>query len=166
MPRLLRPAIDLKTKLRVLCRQLGEMFVDDVVAMAEENRCLGTIVNEKLATLAQLLRCDPLDMHLDHDPALGAREKVFRGGVHVGYRPDANDPEYLVYRTEADHKRKTNLRGDGAQHPDRVLIKKQRRREREAEVALGLRKPKPKAKIRSANRWPTKGVRKINWRRP
>lgn len=149
MPRLLRPAIPFDVKLRVLCRQLGEMFVEDVVAMAEENRCLGTLVNEKLATLALLLKCDPLDMRLDHDPALGAREKVFKAGVHVGYRPDANDPEHLIYRTEADHKRKTNLRGDGAQHPDRVLIKKQRRREREAEIALGLRKPKPKARIPS-----------------
>lgn len=164
MPRLLRPAIPLDVKLRVLCRQLGELFVEDVVAMAKENRCLGTLVKEKLAMLAQLLNCDPLDMRLDHDPALGAREKVFKRGVHVGYKPDANDPEHLIYRTEADHKRKTNVRGDGAQHPDRVLIKRERRRQREAEVALGLRKPKPKARIRS--RPFPKAKRKINWRKP
>ena len=81
-------------------------------------------------------------VHLDHHPALAAREKVFRNGEHVGYIPAANDPDYLLYREEAEHRLKTNVRGDGAQHPDRVLIKKQRRLERGP-------KPKRGPKIRS-----------------
>src|SRR5882672_7761890 len=74
--------------------------------------------------------------HLDHDPPLGAREKMGhwdeekKDFVIVGYRPDAKDPEYLIYRTAHEHQIKTNVRGVGAQHPDRVLIKRQRRRER------------------------------------
>lgn len=93
--------------------------------------------------------------HLDHDPALGAREKIMRGGEIVGYRPAANDPEYLVYRLAGDHKIKTNVRGEHGQHPDRVLIKKQRRRER----------PQPKRRVakiaqREEYRWPSRPFRK------
>jgi len=154
MPRLLRPAIPLSVKLRVLLRQLGDAFPDEMINIAEEQGSLGLLVHDSLQRLAVLLGCDVKDLRLDHDPALGSREKVFKRGIHVGYRPDANDPEHLIYRTHADHLRKTNLRGDGAQHPDRVLIKKQRRREREAEVALGLRKPKPKAKIAGRSNFP------------
>jgi hypothetical protein len=82
-------------------------------------------------------------VHLDHDPPLGARVKIKRGGVIIGYRPAANDPRHLVYRTAAEHRIKTNVRGEHGQHPDRVLIKKQRRRERPA-------RPKPKRK------WPSR----------
>lgn len=66
-------------------------------------------------------------IHLDHDPPLRAREFNERTGK---YKPAANDPDYLVYRTAEDHKRKTNLRGDGAQYADRVLIKRARRRDK------------------------------------
>ena len=154
MPRLLRPAIPLAVKLRVLLRQLGDAFPDEMIAIAEEQGSLGLLVYDKMDELAHLLKADRGDLRLDHDPALGAREKVFRRGVHVGYKPDANDPEHLVYRTEADHKRKTNLRGDGAQHPDRVLIKKNRRLERRAAEAAGLVKPRPKTTIKSRSSWP------------
>lgn len=167
MPRLFRPHIDLETKLRVLLRDLGDAFPEDMVEIAKEQRCLGTLVKEKEAELAALLGCKPDEIDYDHDPALGAREKVFdRFGVHVEYRPAANDPDHLFAKDRTRHRLKTNVKGDHGQHPDRVLIKKQRRREREAEVALGLRKMKPKAVLRSANRWPAKGARKINWRKP
>jgi hypothetical protein len=81
-------------------------------------------------------------LHLDHDPPLAARKKIKRGGIVVGYEPDANDPDYLTYRTADDHRLKTNVRGDGAQYPDRVLIKKIRRIER----------PRPKRKYK----WPSR----------
>lgn len=154
MPRLLRPPIDLATKLRVLLRQLGDAFPDDMIEIAREQGCLGLLVNDKKAELARLLDSDPTYLRLDHHPALGAREKVYRLGIHVGYKPDACDPEYLIYRTEADHKRKTNLRGDGAQHPDRVLIKRNRRIERREAEAAGLAKPRMKAKIAGRNSFP------------
>lgn len=51
------------------------------------------------------------------------------------YEPDANDPDHLFYRPhgpefDGSHLIKTNVRGDHGQHPDRVLIKKQKRLER------------------------------------
>ncbi len=131
MPRLLRPHIPLETRCRVALRQLGEMWPDRFLDGA---RMIGWSMRETLdhllARLSELLACDVKSLALDHDPALAAREKVFRKGVHVGYVPDANDPEYLIYREKHAHHIKTNVRGDGAQHPDRVLIKKNRRIER------------------------------------
>jgi hypothetical protein len=81
--------------------------------------------------------------HLDHDPPLGARMKRTMLDGTIVYSPDANDPRHLVYRTAVDHQIKTNVSGEHGQHPDRVLIKKQRRRERPA-------RPKPK------RRWPSR----------
>lgn len=136
MPRLLRPHIPLEVECRVALRQLGEMWPDKVIGewrYGPRNRARNfTLLRSRLlAQLCQLLNCEPVDLRLDHDPALGAREKVFnRNGKHVGYVPDANDPEYLIYREKHAHHIKTNVRGDGAQHPDRVLIKKNRRIER------------------------------------
>lgn len=144
MPRLLRPYIPLEVRCRVALRQLGELFIDRAIDARRPRRDAGYMVgvvglsgggfgaylDELLGRLAELLACDVKSLALDHDPALGAREKVFRKGEHVGYRPDANDPEYLIYREKHAHHIKTNVRGDGAQHPDRVLIKKNRRIER------------------------------------
>ena len=144
MPRLLRPHIPLEVRCRVVLRQLGEMFVDQAIENRRPRRDAGYMVgvvglpgggfgaylDELLDRLAELLDCDVKSLALDHDPALGARRKVFRKGVHVGYVPDANDPEHLIYREKHAHHIKTNVRGDGAQYPDRVLIKRNRRLER------------------------------------
>ena len=93
-------------------------------------------------------------VHLDHDPPLGARKKVFKRGVHVDYDPPANDPRYLVYRLAVDHRTKTNVRGEHGQHPDRVLIKKNRRLE---ERQSGKVPPRRKAKIaQRKNPWPSR----------
>jgi hypothetical protein len=67
--------------------------------------------------------------HLDHEPPLACRQKIKRKGL-IRYRPDANDPDYLVYRSKQSHREKTFIRGDGAQYPDRVRIAKIRRIER------------------------------------
>lgn len=128
MPRLLRPHIPLEVRCRVVLRQLGEMWVDD--AVSHRKTSARRFLDELLSALAELLGCEPKDLRLDHDPALGARQKIFRKGAHVGYTPDANDPKHLIYREKHAHHIKTNVRGDGAQHPDRVLIKKNRRIER------------------------------------
>lgn len=45
---------------------------------------------------------------LDHDPALGLRERTPDGG----YIPDQHDPDYLVWRDAEEHAVKT--RGNGA----------------------------------------------------
>ena len=134
MPRLLRPHIPLEVRCRVALRQLGEMWVGEAIEAHRPRRGSGGGFNdylfELLERLARLLDCDVESLRLDHDPALGAREKVFQLGVHVDYIPAANDPEFLIYREKHAHHIKTNVRGDGAQHPDRVLIKKNRRIER------------------------------------
>lgn len=90
--------------------------------------------------------------HLDHDPPLRTRLYNPRlKDVAARYTPNANDPNHLTYRTEHEHRIKTNVRGEHGQHPDRVLIKRERKRERK------YRKPVPtfrRRKLRSANRWP------------
>lgn len=141
MPRLLRPAIPLIVKCRVALRQLGEMWPETVIK--ENKGRYGAMLADLLARLADLLGCSVAELHLDHNPALGAREKVFRKGVHVDYVPPANDPDSLIYREAGAHRIKTNHHGDGAQHPDRVLIKRQRHHERG---------PKPKKKHKWASR--------------
>lgn len=160
MPKLLRPYIPLEVRCRVVLRQLGEMFIDDVLA-AHKGR-LPALLRVKLNELASLLGCTAQDLRLDHDPALGARQKIFNeAGEHVDYIPAANDPEFLIYREKHAHHIKTNVRGDGAQHPDRVLIKRNRQMERPPKP-----KPKrawPKRQLQSGSNWP-KG-RKIPTRR-
>lgn len=165
MARLLRPHIDLETKLRVLLRQLGDAFPDEMIAIARNRRTLGILVQYKQEKLAELLGCDAREIDYDHDPPLGAREKVFSHGVHVEYSPRANDPDHIVARPRSVHKFKTNVRGEHGQHPDRVLIKKNRRIEQREEERLGLRKPKPTVRMKSANRWPPRGSRPLNGKR-
>lgn len=109
---------------------------------------LGCRLDFLLRLLAKQIGCDLSDLRLDHDPPLAARPKERRGlGKKTYYVPDANDPDHLFYRPhgpefEGSHLIKTNVRGDHGQHPDRVLIKKQRRIERGP-------KPKRGPKIRS-----------------
>lgn len=185
MPRLLRPHIPLDVRCRVVLRQLGEMWPEVVLAhWRKEPGGLGAFLKHELRELAEILNCEVKALHLDHDPALGSREKVFRKGQHVGYKPDANDPEHLYYREAVAHRLKTNVRGLHGQHPDRVLIKKNRRLEKKAKKPtfkqttraiasrFGFRPDKlnPKRKwakrpLKSASRWPAKGTQKIR-RRP
>lgn len=96
-----------------------------------------TIRLEQLrSALAEQIGCDVKDLRLDHDPPLGARPRRRSGlGRKTYYTPDANDPDHLFYRPHGpehagSHLVKTNIRGDHGQHPDRVLIKKERKRER------------------------------------
>lgn len=169
MPRLLRPSIPDSAKLAVVLRQLGEMFPGPVLATARKSRTISTTLTNRLCILADLLGCQPGDLHLDHDPPLATRDKVRnRAGEHIGYRPAANDPEFLIYRTAQAHRIKTNVRGDGALHPDRVYIKRARRRER---AAKALKKPKGAflhrgsgkgtPGLKSRSQWPPRGSRKL-----
>jgi hypothetical protein len=184
MPRLLRPPIPLDVKLRVLLRQLGEMWPDAVIRAAREERRLGAAVTEKYTELSQLLRPGEkiVALQLDHDPALENREKLVllpggrkarliivpEGGEVVRYYPDANDPEHLIYREKHAHHIKTNVRGDGAQFPDRVLIKRERRRQngkqKKSRPVLSNRAGLKSLKRRIPNRrdpWPPRGSRPL-----
>jgi hypothetical protein len=133
MPRLYRPHIPLDVQARVLIRQRGYLFPDKEIVGARLEG-LRAFVDRQKRMLAAFLHCDVRDLRLDHDPALGTRMKRshFNGKKWISfYSPDANDPDHLIYREKHAHHIKTNVRGEHGQHPDRVLIKKERRRLRE-----------------------------------
>lgn len=170
MARLYRPSIPVEVKCRVVLRQLGEMFIDEVINRDRPRpgdaymkgikayvprRGLTVLLAEKLSTLAELLNCKVEDLRLDHHPALAARPRTGEGKNTV-YDPKANNPEFLIYREKHAHHIKTNVRGDGAQHPDRVLIKRERRRQKREQHPLDIvagRKWRSRP-LKSASRWP------------
>ena len=150
--RLPRPYIPVLVKCTVVLRQLGELWPEEILAEVGASK---QFLNQKLVWLARLLDCEVGELRLDHDPALGARAKIWnKAGEIVAYVPDANDPDHLVYRTKHAHYIKTNVRGDGAKFPDRVLIKRARRQEkgtspRRKKVWPSRPFPKIKSKIHS-----------------
>jgi hypothetical protein len=132
VPRLFRPSIPVAVKVRVALCQLGELWPDRVIA---ERRSapggLGALLRERLTALGEILgQRGAESLHLDHRPPLAVRRRFPRNDGTCRYEPDANDPEFLVYLTADAHRFKTNQRGDGAQHPDRVLIRRARRLEK------------------------------------
>lgn len=182
MARLLRPSIPVEIKCRVALRQLGEAWPDDVilanrfVPRVVPSRSLGKLLDRLLGQLATLLNCPREQLHLDHDPALENRMKVFRDGAHIDYVPAANDPEWLFYRPygaefAGSHKVKTFIRGDHGQYSDAALARKNKRIAKKRAVNLAQNGKRGGAlgtgrgKLRSANRWPPKGSRKIQNRR-
>lgn len=154
MSRLPRPPIPIVVKLFVALRDLGDMPADKIVAHVEtqrRNRRLGVRLSQVLQSLAAKLGCARDELRLDHEPPLGARAKIWKGGVVggeiIGYVPAANDPDHLGYRPHAttfdgSHDTKTRIRGEHGQHSDIVRIKRQRRLERRE-----AGKERPKAKI-------------------
>ena len=150
MPRLYRPHIPLEVRCRVVLRQLGELWPDDVIARHKTRPGdaylkgigvfvprggLAALLASKLDALAVLLDCKIEDLRLDHDPALATRMKRTMPNGTVVYSPDANSPGHLIYREKHAHHIKTNVRGDHGQHPDRVLIKRERKRQKDKRPA-------------------------------
>ena len=155
MSRLPRPHIPLSVRVQVAARQAGFVNLELFLRLHKGGfaKVLDRLLyGDDLGPCAGFKRDQPI--HLDHDPPLGAREKIWKDGEIVGYVPAANDPEYLIYRLKVDHQVKTNIRGEHGQHPDRVLIKRQRRRDRKS-------RPRPKQNIRGRSSWPI--GRKVQW---
>lgn len=160
MPRLYRPSISVEIRCRVVLRQLGELFIDDViranrfVPRVSSPRSLGRLLADRLPKLAELLGCAVKDLRLDHDPALENRMKLLReysgtvsrtkwvmvvpdGADVIKYDPPANSLDHLRYRPHAaefdgSHHIKTNVRGDNGQFPDNTIAKRERRRQKKA----------------------------------
>ena len=153
MPRLHRPNIPLSVRCRVAMRQLGELWPDEALKAHEGG--LGAFLDRLLFKLAELLGCEVADFRLDHDPALATRRRKGEG-KKTRYFPDANDPEFLIYREKHAHHIKTNVRGDGAQYPDRVLIKRAKNKRRKVRKRKARWASRP---LRSASRWPKRGMR-------
>ena len=182
MSRLPRPPISLAVKLTITLRQNG-CSIDvarERVENARKERKLGVDLEGELFLLAATLGCPRDQLRLDHNPALENREKLVlllsgrtklvvivpNGAKVLRYFPDANDPEYMIYRPHSpefagSHLIKTNVSGDGAQHSDRAMAAKNKN------IARNRDPKRRKAKIRSASRWPPRGSRKIqNKKRP
>lgn len=146
--RLYRPYIPLDIRCRTILRQLGELWPDEVIRSAPR---LAKLLLDKKIEFANLIGCKELDLRLDHDPPLAARQRNGEGKDTV-YTPDANDPEFLFYRPhgtqfEGSHDVKTRIRGDHGQYSDLVLIKRERRR------AL---KQKRRSAAKSKRKWPNR----------
>jgi hypothetical protein len=144
--RLYRPHIPVEVKCRVVLRQLGEMWPDD--AIKNWHGHYGILLAGSLGRLSALLGCSVCDLRLDHDPPLALRtqDQLHYGGkLKTVYLPDANDPEYLIYRSAANHDIKTRVRGDGAQFSDLAKIRREKKRNRP---------PKPK------RAWPSRPFRR------
>jgi hypothetical protein len=141
--KLVRPYCPLKVRLEVIARQVIAAHKLRDVLWVE------AVIPRDSARLKHLIETMFGDqpVHLDHDPPLCLREII---DAEAGrYEPDANDPRYLVYRTEDEHKIKTFVRGDGAQFSDAAKRRRKIRAERQE-------RPRP-------NRWPPRGSRLLQW---
>lgn len=168
-----RPYIPIAVRVKVAERQLG-VDVDPSLPILPLGKRLRS---------ALLLLFGDAKVALDHDPALVNRrqyQRRSRGKLRTFYDPSANDPRHLIYReagfTGSDHDIKTRVRGDGAQLSDLAIVRKRKRKARKVHVTpirgrvkVGMRVTGAGirgGKIVSANRWPPKGARKINWGKP
>jgi len=146
--RLPRPYIPYDVRVQVAARQI----IEAGLTWATDATLDALPESKKLHALLLILFCDDEmgHLHLDHDPALVNRKKIYRNGAHVDYDPPANDPRYLVYRTRQDHDIKTRVRGDGAQRSDLAQRRYLKR------VARNRSPDKPKKKIpqRKNFEWP------------
>lgn len=147
-----RPYIPLEVRVLVAERQVREIRPDYEPLQASKW--------VRLQSMIAILR-EPhgKKLELHHRPALLNRQQVKIAGVIVGYLPDANDHRYLVYLPEDEHDIETRVRGLGAQLSDLAQARKNRKITRRL-----AGKPKRKTRLRSANRWPPKGSRRVNWR--
>jgi hypothetical protein len=106
-----RPYISIATRILVAERQLflqeGHLHRSPLL---EKYRCLHIGKKDRLQWLLKVLFQDDVPQ-LDHDPALILRPFNEETGK---YDPDANDPEFLVWREKADHQEKTTGRRPGA----------------------------------------------------
>ena len=134
-----RPYIPIDIRLQVAERQFGYSLVT-----------IGQSKKERLKLVLKLL-FDGEPYHLDHDPALEHRQKLYHNCVHVAYSPPANDPDHLIYRKADNHRIKTFVRGDGAQLSDAAKARKDKRIARN-------RDPK-----RRKYKWPKQKIRNRPW---
>ena len=187
--RLCRPYIPFIVRCRVAARQIGwgERSMDGQKAAIEMLLCLhrpdhggeqGTtgyarLLRNILAELGPKLGCEPKDLQLDHDPAL--ENRPFNKRTQK-YTPDANDPDFLLYREKHAHKIKTLVRGDGAQLSDAAQARKRKRAERKKHLQAGSarrRQKRPSQVKRAADsgakvrrKWPSRPLRgKTQWPR-
>lgn len=147
-----RPTIPLSVRVQVAERQVEHGLWWPLYRSAVE---AGLPMGKRLQALLQHL---PKGAQLDHDPALILRPFNPRSGK---YTPDANDPEFLIYREPREHLEKTIGRKRDAEKTvttkgsDQWLKAKFNRLE-------GRTKKRPKQKIpQRANPWPRRKLRAV-----
>ncbi len=112
--RLPRPYIPISVRIQVAWRQVIEARKTcDVSASV-----FSVDAKYELNILLQVLFGVGANIHLDHDPPLMLRDIIKTRDGKIKYLPDANDPNFLMYRKAEDHRIKTIVRGDGAQRSD------------------------------------------------
>jgi hypothetical protein len=121
-----RPHVPLRVKIKVAEKQLvRSKNVLGLIDACSEGVRVEMARGPYLILLLSKLGVGP--WHLDHEPPLMLRRRRRDGG----YIPDANNPEFLIWRTKEDHRIKTFIRGDGAQLSDagkrRKEIKKRKK---------------------------------------
>ena len=123
--RLHRPHIPFAVRIKVAQRQLRDFRTE--LTRGERERT-EVFLDRLLAHLAYCLTGKLFTpLQLDHDPALTNR--IFSKRTKR-YKPAANDPRFLIYRTTDGHDIKTRIRGDGAQLSDLALRRKNKRIEK------------------------------------
>lgn len=121
-----RPHIPIHVRIKVAKRQL-RLFGASSALLERAGDRADIYLDRLLSGLSMYMGCLFEPLQLDHDPALCNR-KYFP--ISGRYKPAANDPRYLIYRTKEDHETKTRLRGEGAQLSDLALRRKFKRIEK------------------------------------
>lgn len=135
-----RPSIPASVKVAVAIRQLNALSNGKVPERNDEP--FPQYLSRLLHSLSQYFSCDPSSLELHHRPALINRPFNPRTNR---YKPEANDPDHLIYLEENTHRIETLVRGVGAMRSDIS----ERQHQRRMDENRGKRKRKPKAKIAS-----------------
>lgn len=142
-----RPHIPLRVRVTVAHRQLvyrGLWTKAHIRLMADSPMPAGHQLKHAIGLLFEGRKVE-----LHHRPALENREKIFKDGVHVGYRPHPNNPDFLIYLENNDknndHYIETHVRGVGARRSDTG----ERNHQKAMERNRGLRPSKKSRPIKS-----------------
>lgn len=122
-----RPYIPLRVRVQVAVRQCRELGLCEGV-FSSDFRNLATALRYFLGHIHGNQKVE-----LHHRPALCNRARCLSsiaGGIR--YDPDANDPDYLVYLSAADHDIETRVRGQHGDYSDLAKARKRKRIERKA----------------------------------
>ena len=134
-----RPHVPLEIQLEVAYRQVALAGASTVVHPDPAKS-----LQFNIDTMLDYLFGDEL-AQLDHDPALGLREYNAKTGK---WKPDANDPDYLVWRERGAHRTKTIVRGEHGARSDVAEMKYRRKVIRNAKKRSDAGKRK-KAKVQA-----------------
>ena len=122
--KLVRPYVPLNVRCAVAARQLLELQHPGLRHLLMAEVIQHTRARDRLQYLLHCLFGDE-PVHLDHDPCLALRYYDDETGK---YDPPANDPRFLRYCTETEHRTKTLIHGDRGQFSDLALIRREKRR--------------------------------------